>query len=183
MTNPRVVSHADAIGDHCCIVNDEPYTDVRPYQPPAGAPEAILVDLDGTVALLNGRDPFDQTTCLNDLPNKPVIDVVRSLAADRDWSAVFMSGRPDSCRQDTLAWLCREVIRGGYPWAGDCAHWGLYMRGAGDTRPDWQTKLELFDKYVRDFYQIQVAFDDRDQVVKLWRQMGITTFQVADGSF
>ena len=57
------------------------------------------------------------------------------------------------------------------------------MRKNGDYRPDWEAKLELFNEHVRDRYNILAAFDDRNQVVKLWRQLGITTFQVADGNF
>jgi len=30
---------------------------------------------------------------------------------------------------------------------------------------------------------IAMVFDDRNQVVDMWRQNGLTTFQVADGDF
>jgi hypothetical protein len=152
------------------------YPGVLPYVALPDTSKAVLIDIDGTVANLNGRDPYDQTICLNDLPNKPVIEVIRSFVVNRGLVSVFVSGRPVKCIEATSNWLYRHVIPHGYPWA-------LYMRKNGDYRPDWEAKLELFNEHVRDRYNILAAFDDRNQVVKLWRQLGITTFQVADGNF
>lgn len=59
----------------------------------------------------------------------------------------------------------------------------LLMRPDGDDRPDWQVKTELFDAHVRDRYDMKLSLDDRDQVVGLWRHMGITCLQVAPGAF
>jgi len=151
-----------------------------PYVPPVGKPEAIMVDLDGTVALLNGRSPYDETCVLNDLPNEPVIDVVR-MAYEAGVEVVFMSGRTSGCRADTEAWLAEHLpgwrIPGRPMWSG------LFMRAAGDTRPDNVVKLELFDRHVRDNYRIAYVLDDRDQVVRAWRSIGLPTFQVAEGKF
>lgn len=55
-----------------------------------------------------------------------------------------------------------------------------------DTRKKWRytVKRELFDKYVRDRYNIVGVFDDRDQVVHMWRkQLGLTVLQVDYGNF
>lgn len=152
------------------------YPNVEPYTPQGGTRRAFIVDVDGTVALLNGRDPYDQTDCAHDLPNWPVIEVIRSISTDRGWPLVFMSGRHEKSYSDTVHWLYRYVILPGYPWQ-------LFMRADNDYRPDWQLKLELFNRHVRNTYHVVAAFDDRTQVVKLWRQLGITTFQVAEGNF
>src|SRR5690242_417742 len=50
----------------------------RPYTPPPGAPSAVLVDVDGTVALMGDRSPYDETRLHLDAPNPPVIAVVRA---------------------------------------------------------------------------------------------------------
>jgi len=57
------------------------------------------------------------------------------------------------------------------------------MRQAGDKRRDSIVKLELFDRHVRDYYDIAFVLDDRQQVVDAWRVIGLTVFQVAPGDF
>ena len=79
------------------------YPGVLPYVALPGTSKAVLIDIDGTVANLNGRDPYDQTTCLNDLPNKPVIEVIRSFVTSCGLVSVFMSGRPVKCMEATWA--------------------------------------------------------------------------------
>lgn len=44
-------------------------------------PKALLCDLDGTLALLNGRSPYDASTCDQDLLNLPVAGIVRAYQA------------------------------------------------------------------------------------------------------
>jgi hypothetical protein len=36
---------------------------------------------------------------------------------------------------------------------------------------------------VRDNFDVQFVLDDRDQVVEMWRAMGLTCLQVAPGNF
>jgi hypothetical protein len=57
------------------------------------------------------------------------------------------------------------------------------MRKTGDHRPDYIVKNEIFDQRIRDNFNVLGAFDDRDQVVDMYRKMGITVFQVAPGNF
>jgi predicted kinase len=150
----------------------------KPYIPPVDAPDVIMVDLDGTVALLNGRGPYDETRVSDDLPNQPVIDVVH-MSVRSGLRVVFMSGRTDGCRDATEAWLAQHVILPEHR----SRFIGLYMRESGDTRPDNVVKLELFDKHVRHAYNVRFVLDDRNQVVKAWRSIGLTVMQVADGAF
>jgi predicted kinase len=143
------------------------------YEPPAGQPEAFLVDIDGTVATLGPRDPYDETCVDQDQPNPPVVAVVRAIAAT-GYRIVYCSGRTDGCREATLAWLATHV---------GVEHEGLFMRASGDQRKDWLVKRELFDAHVRHRYRIIGVLDDRNQVVRMWRGLGLTVFQVADGDF
>jgi predicted kinase len=153
----------------------DPYAAVEPYVRPEGAPPAFLIDMDGTTALMGDRSPYDETTVGDDLPNAPVILTARAWM-DAGRVAIFMSGRTEGCLWETLGWLHTHVVRNGDRFL-------LYMRKAGDQRPDWQVKLELFNTHVRDRYRVEVAIDDRTQVVKLWRRLGIACWQVADGDF
>jgi hypothetical protein len=50
-------------------------------------------------------------------------------------------------------------------------------------RKDSVVKQELFDEHIRDIYDVVAVYDDRQQVVDMWRAMGIDCFQVAPGNF
>ena len=143
------------------------------YEPPPDAPRTVLVDIDGTVALFNGRSPYDMSRVAEDLPNAPVIAAVRAMHA-AGHTVVFCSGRSDDCREDTEAWLAGHV---GVPYAG------LFMRAYGDQRRDSVVKAEIFEKEIRSRYHVVGVFDDRQQVVRMWRSLGLTVFQVAEGDF
>ncbi|GAA2364981.1 AAA family ATPase [Dactylosporangium salmoneum] len=143
------------------------------YEPPPDAPRAVLVDIDGTVALFNGRSPYDMTRVGEDTPNAPVIAAVRAMHA-AGHEVVFCSGRSDDCREATEAWLAEHVA---VPYRG------LFMRVTGDQRRDSIVKAEIFEKEIRSRYHVVGVFDDRQQVVRMWRGLGLTVFQVAEGNF
>lgn len=142
------------------------------YTSPVGAPPAVMVDIDGTLALHNGRSPYDLSRCGDDLPNAAVIDAVHAAAAD-GMQIIYCSGREDSARDTTADWLTRHV---GIPGP-------LYMRDADDKRKDSVVKRELFDQHIRDSFDVRYVLDDRQQVVDMWRALGLTVFQVAEGDF
>lgn len=146
------------------------------YVPPEGGPTAIVVDLDGTLALMGDRHPFAWDEVGGDEPNTDVVDVVAAVSHAVD-HVVFMSGRSEVCRTATLDWLVRHL--GGRIHAES----SLHMRLDGDYRRDSVVKTELFDQWVRDRYDVRAVFDDRQQVVDMWRSMGLTCLQVAPGNF
>ena len=143
------------------------------YRPDPALPPAVLVDIDGTVALMSDRSPFDWARVGSDNPNPAVIGAVRAMHAAGN-AIVFCSGRDASCRAETEAWLDLYV---GVPYEG------LFMRPEGDSRKDAIVKREIFDDEVRDRWRIVGVFDDRQQVVRMWRALGLTVFQVAEGDF
>jgi predicted kinase len=153
-------------------IHPEP-DDVEPYVPCPGTPSAIVVDVDGTVALMANRSPYDERRVWEDRPNPPVIAAVRAMHA-AGHRVVYCSGRTEACRAHTAEWLAKHV---GVPF--DL----LLMRPIGDMRKDAIVKQELFDLSVRSAYTVICVFDDRNQVVAQWRRMGLTVFQVADGDF
>ena len=141
------------------------------YEPKPGTPATVLVDIDGTVALKGARSPYDETRVHEDRPNTPVITTVRALS-DSHW-VVFASGRTEACREATETWLS-EHIR---------VPFDLYMRPAGDRRKDSVVKRELFDQHIREQYDVRMVIDDRDKVVEMWRSLGLTVLQCAEGDF
>jgi predicted kinase len=142
------------------------------YVPNPALPHAIIVDIDSTVALHDARSPYDYSRVSTDTPNVPVIDVVRALWAVGT-RVICLSGRPDSCREDTERWLQTHM-----PIVHE-----LHMRAHGDTRNDALVKLDIFTESIASRFHVVAAFDDRDRVVRVWRQLGLLVFQVNDGDF
>ncbi|MFC8301006.1 AAA family ATPase [Micromonospora orduensis] len=143
------------------------------HEPSAEPPEIVLVDIDGTVALAVSRSPYDMTRVGEDRPNPAVIAAVRAMHA-AGYGVVFCSGRDASARAATEAWLARHVR---------VPYLGLHLRAVGDSRKDSVVKREIYDREIRDRYRVVGVFDDRVQVVRMWRELGLTVFQVAEGDF
>lgn len=147
---------------------------VKPYTGTPGKPKAFLVDIDGTLAHMRDyRGPFDWKKVGLDDVDKVISEIVMSLQLIDYYKVIVMSGRDASCRAETAEWLAKHGIN----------YSKLFMRPEGDMRPDNIIKAELFDTYVRDNYDVQFVLDDRDQVVEMWRRMGLTCLQVAPGDF
>lgn len=138
-------------------------------------PAIYLADLDGTLALKGDRSPYDWSRVILDTPNDDVVRVVRALLYDH-WEFIFMSGRSDACRQATTDWLriYLDVV---------VDEDTLLMRKDGDFRKDALVKRELYEAHIRDQYDVLGVFDDRQQVVDMWRELGLTVFQVAPNNF
>lgn len=163
------------------VLSAEPDLSIfEPYTGTPGKPKVFLVDIDGTIAS-NGPDRdhpargyFDWHEVGGDLPIQTIIDIVNSL--NWEYEPVFVSGRDEVCRPETEEWIRQHVL-------GD-VEFPLFMRPQGDMRKDSIVKMEIFDKYIRDNYDVQFALDDRDQVVKAYREiLGLTVLQVAPGDF
>jgi hypothetical protein len=149
-----------------------------PYEPPVWdnlLPSAVIVDIDGTVAKMNGRSPYDYSLVHTDVPHTPIVRLVQELAASGS-RIIFCSGREDSCRDETAAWLLDNL--GG--WVENAP---LLMRPEKDSRDDSIIKRELYEEHIAGNYNIRFVLDDRDRVVDAWRAMGLTCLQVAPGDF
>ena len=148
---------------------------VGKYEHDHSLPKAIIADVDGTLALMNGRSPYDWDKVDTDLPNKPVINMLRSclLSEYSDCELFILSGRDSVCREKTEIWLDRHLR----------LEHTLLMRPMKDTRDDAIVKSEMFDMYIDNQYDVQFVVDDRQKVVDTWREKGLTVFQVADGRF
>lgn len=139
-------------------------------------PRAVICDLDGTLSLFEKQDkssayyrnPYDASTCDNDLLNSAVKYVL-----DACDNVILLSGREEKYRPQTELFLDKHEI----------ARVGLFMRSTGDFRKDSIVKQELYNTHVKDKYYVLFVLDDRDQEVKMWREIGLTCFQVAEGNF
>ena len=144
-------------------------------------PKCIICDIDGTLALINGRSPYDDSKIHTDKPNTHVINIVNDYFEARfdtfrgqNSKVILMSGRMDKCREQTEKWLKDNHVNYDF----------LYMRKTDDFRQDSIVKKELFDQYIKDKYFVEYWLDDRDQVVKMVREeLGLLCLQVYYGNF
>lgn len=139
-------------------------------------PLAIICDIDGTVALLDDRNPHDASTALEDALNHPVANVLEVYSHQTlyDVRLIMLTGRSEEYRDITEQWLKKYGI----------THYeNLFMRGKEDRRKDYEVKREVYEKEIAPRYDVLFVLEDRDQVVKMWREIGVTCFQVAYGDF
>lgn len=143
------------------------------YVPDRTKPAAFIFDIDGTLALMDGRSPYDYSKVGTDTLNKGVA-LVAALLSMSKMRIIVVSGRDGSCREATKEWFQNK---------GLTFYDEIHMRQAGDTRKDTVIKKEIFFRDIAPHYNVQGVFDDRDSVVKMWRELGLTCFQVAEGNF
>jgi predicted kinase len=152
------------------VLEIEPYKNTWSWD----MPEAVIVDIDGTLAKMKDRSPYEWMRVGEDDPVQAVIDAVKAAHA-YGARIIVMSGRDASCRLITVGWLKQHF--------GPDMSFKLFMRAEGDNRKDDIVKYELFNQNVRDKYHVKYVLDDRDQVVAMWRKLGLACFQVEYGDF
>jgi len=166
--------------------------------------KTIIFDLDGTLANIdsrrdismkpNGRLDWDVFAAPNsilalDKPNAPVIKMAQMFKAD-GFKIVIFSGRNDRGFDATVQWLNDFkvpfdllVMR---PDKFKDKSWPIADGNPAtpDMRfmPDEILKKKMLDTFV-DIDDVFLVVDDRDKVVKMWRDLGLNTFQVAPGDF
>lgn len=135
-------------------------------------PNAILCDIDGTVAHMRNRSPFDWSRVGEDEVDETIKEILIAYNA-KGTRIIMVSGRDGVCALETRNWLDKHDI----PYHTIC------MRAEGDNRKDNIVKEELYRKHIEGQYNVRFVLDDRDQVVKMWRGLGLKCLQVAPGAF
>ncbi len=141
--------------------------------PTNGKTQAIIFDVDGTLAHNMGvRSYFDWQSVDKDTPDEIVKDILRSLK-EMEFRIVIVTGRDGSCEDLTKKWFKDNHI-----------HFDeFHIRPEGDMRKDSIIKKEIYYNNIEPNYDVVAVFDDRDQVVKVWRELGLKCFQVEYGNF
>ena len=141
------------------------------YMPDPMLQPAIICDIDGTLAHMHDRSPYDWSKVGNDKVDTPIAWLTSILF--RSVSVILVSGRDASCHKETQDWLAKNGI----------CYTKLIMRKEGDNRPDEMVKEEIFNDNIRGNYNVRFVLDDRNKVVDMWRQLGLKCLQVAEGDF
>ena len=151
--------------------------------------KTVIFDLDGTLALIDDRRAlatkdngkmdwdvfFDPKNISLDLPNRPVITMAQMLK-DQGYRIVIFSGRSKGTKEVTKEWLKDFLVPFDVIKMRPTSKEFMFM-------PDDKLKQMWLDKLFPNKEDILCVFDDRDKVVKMWRDNGINCFQVADGNF
>ena len=172
--------------------------------------KTIIFDLDGTLALVDKRVQksliptesstdgegmdwdifFDGYNVLTlDEPNYPVISMAQ-MYYEKGFNIVIFSGRNDRSFHTTKSWLSKHrvpfhklVMRPDkFLKLGDKIANGNPATQDMRFMPDEILKKKMLDAFV-DIDDVFLVVDDRDKVVKMWRDLGLNTFQVAPGNF
>lgn len=158
-------------------IPDDDFRDGGPIQ-------VVIFDIDGTVSNPEKRkkhilkEPKNwkafHEEAVNDEPFEHIADLAYLIHEKHPhWSVVLATGRDDTHREATIAWLSLQSI----------PYLKLYMRAAGDHRDDSIVKIEMLEQMRRDGYEPVMVFEDRTRVVNAWRAAGIPCLQVAPGDF
>tara|TARA_B110000503_G_C7119469_1_gene401845 strand:+ start:1151 stop:1603 length:453 start_codon:yes stop_codon:yes gene_type:complete len=148
--------------------------------------QVVIFDLDGTLALIDARrrkatkpnGKMDWTVFFApeniqlDEPNIPVIESFKALQK-AGFSVGVFSGRDDISKKETSEWLSKHGIVPDF----------LKMRRHGSFIPDDTLKKLWLHDIMKVGQTVMCVFDDRDKVVKMWRENNIPCFQVAEGNF
>ena len=134
-------------------------------------PNAVIFDMDGTLAKMKDRSPYEWNKVDTDDLNQPVYEIYKFYKTN-GYKIIIFTARDAVCEELTKNWLALHKIEWDY----------FDIRPADNTEKDAVIKLRMVEKAVEK-YHISAVFDDRDQVVKMWRELGLQCFQVADGGF
>lgn len=139
----------------------------KPISPPKipGLDYAILVDLDGTLALFEDN-PYDRDFSKDKL-NVAVAEVVQAMR-NKGYVVIITSGRNGKFRTVTENWF--QINHVNYD--------KLLMRREKDNRKDNIVKEEFYHNEIEGKYNVLFVIDDRPQVVRFWRSLGLFVFDV-----
>lgn len=120
-----------------------------------------VFDLDNTLAdtahrqRFLERKPRDWDGFFAAAPHDPPLPqgVAMARASAEECEVVYLTGRPERCRRDTLDWLAAQGLPEGR----------VHMRRDDDRRPARRTKLEVLRRLVRT-REIRVFVDDDELV-------------------
>ena len=145
----------------------------RVGSPTAADRPVAVVDIDGVLADVRHRlahlrrRPKDWAAFFAAAPADPVLDegvaVARCLAEEHD--IVYLSGRPDRCRDETLRWLAAAEVPAGR----------LLLRPDGDRRPARLVKVEILRDLARR-RTVAILVDDDPAVGAAARAAGFDVF-------
>lgn len=152
-------------------VKEVGYDDRKIYKGNHRTP-CIVIDLDGTTMLHNGRLPYDWDKVSTDIFDPRMLKIINKFY-ESAVKIIFLTGRPESVRNATDDCLNSKL------WFS----YELIMRPVNDNRPGDVLKKDLWEKYIDPYYNTLCVFEDSNKCVDMWRDLGLLTCQVANGDY
>lgn len=154
------------------VVNDQFITSSINELVPLESNKIFIVDLDGTISLMNGRKAFEYKHSINDVPNEYVTNIIKHLVDTGYVDYVqFLTGRESYHYDIYIEWLELQGF--------DMNIHKLLCRKTSDYRKDSIIKKEIYDNCLKQ-NTILGVFDDRPQVVQMWWDENLPVFHVGD---
>ena len=166
--------------------------------------KSVIFDLDGTLAIIDKRKEhatqsngkinwnefFNPAHISFDEPNEPVIKLAQ-MFKQQGFEILIFSGRNDRMYERTVEWLEWNdvpfdlLVMRADKFQGRTWPVAEYNPATPDMRymPDEILKKAMLDEFMEDINDVYLVVDDRDKVVKMWRSLGLNTWQVAEGNF
>lgn len=142
------------------VVTDPRIDYLKPSDFNTGLPHCYIVDIDGTVALINGRNPYDGTKVHTDMLNEPVTKLlVNFIKSNPNAVIIYSTGRDERFRDITEKWLNDNNI-----WYNH-----LLMRPENEKKPDFEVKKDNYYNYIYGKYNVELVIEDRGRVVRMYR--------------
>lgn len=143
-----------------------------------GLPKAVIVDMDATLCFNTSGRPFYGKGCAegieNDVPNEAVCNLVRAMFADK-YKIIIVTGREG----------IKEIAEATEKWLRDheIVYDEIHFRGEFDRSRGDLCKKKIFERYVKDKYNVQFVIDDSQKCVDMYRELGLICLQPNDGTF
>lgn len=133
---------------------------------------AVICDLDGTLALHQGRDPFDWAHIPEDAIDPRLEQILKDYCY-QGIAIIFVTGRPERARAATEKWLFDHEL---YSYK-------LYMRADNDFSHGDDYKRKVYNDHIKGDYDVYCVFEDSNKCVKMWRDEGLLTCQVENSDY
>lgn len=144
--------------------------------------KAIIVDLDGTLCDVEHRVEFVKMSpknwkefndrMIHDPINHWCLELILAMK-EQHYQIIFVTGRGEDYRAHTEQWLKKNLV----PYDA------LFMRKQNDFREDDDVKETLYRENIEENYQVLFVVDDRQSVVKRWRELKLICLQCDWGNF
>jgi len=133
--------------------------------------KAVIFDIDETVANKSKERSYREYDKVDlDAPINPTIKVLRHYF-HAGYKIIFITSRREYCSEKTVQWLDKYIG----------VEYELFMRPEKQSKKEKYTesevvKLEIYNQYVKDLYDVEAVFEDRQSVIEMWRKEGLYVF-------
>jgi predicted kinase len=130
-------------------------------------PNCTILDIDGTISEPCDRNIYDNVKCIDDHLQEHIFNAITNVE-----NLIVCTGRSIESSKSTLEWLSKHNIN----------FTKIYFRNKNDYRPDWVAKEEMW-RDISKSYNIELIYEDRNQVVRRARALDLKVAQVKYGNY